>query len=60
MGGGGGGMPKPLTQEEILEDTSNEFVNPVSKEATPSWKKKKPQKNKNKLMATTTSDTYQG
>mgnify|MGYP003120234530 CR=1 FL=1 len=55
--GGSPSMPEPLTQKEILKDTSNEFVNPVSKEATPSWKKKKQQKNKSKL---TTSDTYQG
>jgi hypothetical protein len=56
-------MPKPLTQEEMVEMTDNKFENPNSGTEVPSWKlkpdggnqTKKP--NKNKL---TTSDTYQG
>ena len=63
FGGGGGSMPKPLTQEEMVEMTDNKFKNPISGTEVPSWKlkpdggnqTKKP--NKNKL---TTSDTYQG
>jgi len=62
MGGGGGGMPKPLTREEMIEMTDNKFENPISGTEVPSWKLKadgkvKPKKNKSKL---TTSDTYQG
>ena len=63
MGGGGGSMPKPLTQEEMTEMTDNKFENPVSGTEVPSWKlkadgtPKKQTPNKKKL---TTSDTYQG
>ena len=60
--GGGGTAVKPLTQEELLEDTDNPFENPGSGTEVPSWKLKadskvKTKKNKSKL---TTSDTYQG
>jgi len=59
MLGGQAQMPKPLTKEELLEDTDNPYENPISGEETPSWKLKAEKKktNKNKL---TTSDTYQG
>ena len=63
LGGGGGSMPKPLTEKEMVEMTDNEFENPVSGTDVPSWKlkadgkTKKETPNKNKL---TTSDTYQG
>ena len=62
LGGGGGSMPKPLTQKEIVEMTDNKFENPDSGTEVPSWKLKadgkvNTKKNKSKL---TTSDTYQG
>ena len=60
-GGGGPPMPKPLTEQEMIEATDNAFENPVSGTSVPSWKLKadgkKTKKNKSKL---TTSDTYKG
>jgi len=57
-GGGGGPMPKPLTKEEMIEATDNQFENPVSGVTAPSWKTDtKTKTNKNKLTA---SDNYQG
>ena len=50
MGGGGGSMPKPLTQEEMTEMTDNKFKNPVSGTEVPSWKLKADGTPKNKLQ----------
>ena len=58
-GGGGYQMPKPLTKEELLEDTDNPYENPDSGTSLPSWKSK-PKKTKTNKKKLTTSDTYQG
>jgi hypothetical protein len=51
MGGGGSQEVKPLTQEEIIENTNNPFKNPGSGVSAPSWKPDEVKKEKAEIEA---------
>ena len=64
-----GGSPppqKPLTKEELEEDTDNPYENPVSGEETPSWKVDQEKTEEDLKIpdkssgGQTSSDNYQG